>query len=671
MTKRWVVGMLMLGTALSAQQAPVFRAGVDLVTLRVVVVDQKGQPVKGLTEADFNVRLEGQVRPVRVLNYLEVQESTVAPIEARRESTNIGQAPKNTGGSIPTRTFVLLFDDLSFRHTSALMRVYRDALDKLLTQMTTADKVVLLTTSGRVAPFGPTADWDQVRARLAALRGYFDLEDFRSDVFVSLTEAEDIRKVFTWEEASAQISAEAGRTTWKEVWDRECLISPQLCEPPPPPQMYFALRGAANSVLAYAQQQTSIQIRGFTNALRALASVRGVAGQMVLVIFSEGLGSRAAQQSGTLTRLSQTVAEAGATMYVVTGHPDDFHVGEPHQSRQRPRFEEQRDLMDGLEDLSGATGATILRPVGLVGPTLTRILSETSGVYELAVEAPPAIKQRTLTAQVTVNRKDAIVRMGRHVVSPSEPPPIVSIEQELTSLVMKGGGAWSVPMSVGTTLRRDQSRGGLQLGVNLVIDDVAKPPFRVRISIVDTEGRVVTSGRFAAPTHTAAFGIEMPAGLHRLRVAVADSTDAVGAIEHPVVGRLSPVGQFFASDLLLASEDAAGTAQLLVIGQVPPGTVNLSTRLELYAPDVTTVTGVQVRLEVGPPGAAPLASVTFPTQVENGALVVSAKVPLANVPPGAHVVPAVVLDGGQEVGRVTANFTLRPGEDAGLRAGGS
>jgi VWFA-related protein len=670
MTMRWIVGVLLLGATLSAQQAPVFRAGVDLVTLRVVVVDQKGQPVKGLTEADFNVRLEGQVRPVRVLNYLEVQESSVEPIEARRESTNIGQAPKSAGGTIPSRLFVLLFDDLSFRHTSALMRVYRDALDKLLAQMTATDKVGLLTTSGRVAPFGPTADWDQVRARLAALRGYFDLEDFRSDVFVSLTEAEDIRKVFIWEEASALING-PGQTTWKEVWERECLIAPQLCEPPAPPQMYFALKGAANNALAYTQQQTSIQIRGFTNALRALASIRAVGGQMVLVIFSEGLGSRASAQSGTLTRLSQTVAEAGATMYVVTGHPDDITIAEPHASRQRPRFEEQRDLMDGLEDLAGATGATIMRPIGQVGPTLTRILSETSGVYELAVEAPPSIKQRTLTAQVTVNRKDAVVRMGRHVVSPSEPPPIISIEQELTNLVMKGGGAWSVPMSLGTTLRRDQSRGGLQLGVNLVIDEVAKPPFRVRISIVDTEGRVVTSGRFVAPTHTASFGIEMPAGLHRLRVAAADSTDAVGAIEHPVVGRLSPIGQFFASDLLLASEDAAGNAQLLVIGQVPPETVNLNARLELYASDVSTITGVQVRVEVGPPGAAPLASVTLPTSVENGALVLAAKVPLAKVPPGSHVVTAVVLEGGQEVGRVNANFTLRPRAEGGLRAGGS
>lgn len=446
-------------------------------------------------------------------------------------------------------------------------------------------------------------------------------------------------------------------STWKTAWERECAIARDLCESPvSPPPMFFALRASASNALAYTEQHTGIQLRGITDALRALARARKPGDQVTLVIFSEGLGSRAARQSGALTRLSQTVAESGATLYLFTGNPDDVTVAEPHASRQRVRYEEQRDLMDGLEDMAGATGATIFRPLGDVGPALSRILRETSGVYELAVEAPPSIKQRTLAAQVSVNRKDAIVRMGRHVVSPSEPPPIISIDQELTALVMKGGGAWSVPMTVGTSLRRDQSRGGLQLGVNMVVDQVAKPPFRVRVSIVDPEGRVVTSGRFVAPTHTASFAIEMPAGPHRLRVAAADSTDALGAIEHPIVGRLSPVGPFFASDLLLAAEDATGASQLLVIGQVPPATVNLNARLELYAQDVATITGITVKVEVGPPGAAPLASVTIPTFVENNALVLAAKVPLANVPPGAHVVTAIVLEKGKEVGRVTNGF---------------
>jgi hypothetical protein len=279
-------------------------------------------------------------------------------------------------------------------------------------------------------------------------------------------------------------------------------------------------------------------------------------------------------------------------------------------------------------------------------------------VYELAVEAPPTMTQRALAAQVSVNRRDAVVRMTRHVVSPSAPPPIISIEQELTTLVMKGGGAWSVPMTVGTMLRRDESGGGLQLGANLVFDEVAKPPFRVRVAIVDAEGRVVNSGRFVAETHSAAFAIEMPAGPHRLRVAAADSTDAVGSIEHPVVGRLSPIGRLFASDLLLASVESAGWGAVVGSGPTPDRCGQSErARLELYAQDVSTVTGLTVRLEVGPPGADPLETSTLPMKVDNNALVLTGQVPVTTLPSGTHAVTAVVMQDGTEIGRVISSFT--------------
>jgi len=657
---RWILLIsLTLGTIVSAQsqQAPVFRAGVDLVTMRVVVVDQKGQPVRGLAAEDFSVRLEGQVRPVRVLNYLEVDERTEVPIEARRETTTVGVTPTSPARTLPGRTFILLVDDLSFRHTSSLMQVYRRAIDNLFNQMGPADKVALVTTSGRIAPFGPTSEWAQVRARLEAIRGYFDIDDLRPEVFVSLTEAREIQNVWMWEEAAKMLADGAGLTVWRQAWDRECLLFGNLCEGTVPPPMFFALRSAALNTIAYTEQHTSIQLRGLTSALRSLSQARKSGELLTLILFSEGLGTRVSRQSDTLIRLSQTVAESGAAFYIFTGHPDDVQAAEPHMSRQRPRFEEQRDLMDGLEDLAGATGATLFRPVGTVDSTLTRILTETTGVYELAVEAPPSMTQRALSAQVSVNRRDVVVRMTRHVVSPSAPPPIISIEQELTTLVMKGGGAWSVPMTVGTMLRRDESGGGLQLGANLVFDEVAKPPFRVRVAIVDAEGRVVNSGRFVSEAHTAAFAIDMPAGPHRLRLAAADATDAVGSIEHPVVGRLTPIGRFFSSDLLLASVDPQGGAQLLVVGRLPTDAVSLSARLELYAQDVSTVTGLTVRLEVGPPGADPLETSTLPMKVDNNALVLTGQVPVTALPSGTHVVTAVVMQDGTEIGRVTSSFT--------------
>src|SRR6188768_4131410 len=51
------------------QQAPVFRAGVEIVALDVTVVDRDGKPVTGLKPEDFVVTLSGQLRPVRTFDY--------------------------------------------------------------------------------------------------------------------------------------------------------------------------------------------------------------------------------------------------------------------------------------------------------------------------------------------------------------------------------------------------------------------------------------------------------------------------------------------------------------------------------------------------------------------------------------------------------------------------
>jgi len=50
-----VVVSLGLTVALSAQQAPVFRTGVQFVTIDVVVTDGNDQPARDLTKNDFEI----------------------------------------------------------------------------------------------------------------------------------------------------------------------------------------------------------------------------------------------------------------------------------------------------------------------------------------------------------------------------------------------------------------------------------------------------------------------------------------------------------------------------------------------------------------------------------------------------------------------------------------
>jgi hypothetical protein len=68
---------LPLSQMASAQQ--VFRAGVDLVQLDVLVLDRNRRPVTGLTAADFTVLEEGTPRPVAAFVAVDLPSATATP----------------------------------------------------------------------------------------------------------------------------------------------------------------------------------------------------------------------------------------------------------------------------------------------------------------------------------------------------------------------------------------------------------------------------------------------------------------------------------------------------------------------------------------------------------------------------------------------------------------
>ena len=58
------VALVVVSLAGHAQE-PVFRAGVDLVTVDAIVVDKDGRPVTGLTADDFILTVDGKPRDDR------------------------------------------------------------------------------------------------------------------------------------------------------------------------------------------------------------------------------------------------------------------------------------------------------------------------------------------------------------------------------------------------------------------------------------------------------------------------------------------------------------------------------------------------------------------------------------------------------------------------------
>jgi VWFA-related protein len=82
-------------TPLAAQTAvdqprPIFRSAADLVSIQTSVRDKKGRPLAGLTPADFEVRDNGQVRPVLSLRSDRRSPVSVAVLVDMSGSMSVG-----------------------------------------------------------------------------------------------------------------------------------------------------------------------------------------------------------------------------------------------------------------------------------------------------------------------------------------------------------------------------------------------------------------------------------------------------------------------------------------------------------------------------------------------------------------------------------------------------
>lgn len=88
-------------------EQPEFPTGAELVSVDALVLDRQGQPVEGLTRADFEVLEEGRPQALSSFEAVTVRESAAQPSVRTRVSTNV--APQQR----PERSFVIVFDDVN------------------------------------------------------------------------------------------------------------------------------------------------------------------------------------------------------------------------------------------------------------------------------------------------------------------------------------------------------------------------------------------------------------------------------------------------------------------------------------------------------------------------------------------------------------------------------
>jgi VWFA-related protein len=628
-----------------AQQTPTFRSTVSLVVVDVSVLDRDGKPVPGLTADDFQVKLDGQVRPVRALTYEHVAPpaparlavaTTAAP---RREVTN--RAPAGD-----PRLFVVMVDDLSLTASRGKRMFFSAA--RFVAGLPPSDPVGFTTSSG-TASINPTLDHSAVAAALDKAVGDFVDPRLLPGAAVGLFDAVNVVNGddFTLaelinEQCHTQLGLLAqGGGTGRSGTD----------------QCATEVARKTRIVGGLGQATAERQLQAYLAVIQAMKPAPGL---KQLVIISDGLALPLHRAAGIedLQPIARAAAAAGVQISVLSEEPD---ITEGVDQRT-----DESNLRLGLQTMTDMTGGTYYQVIGTPDPFFQRVEAAGSAIYRIGVAAPDHSASGDFALSVRVNRRNVTVRANRHALA-APPVEVVPIETRLRETVATGTPLYGVPISLGTALRRDTRAGLLDLGINAEIPASVPGPLTVEFGLVDANGKV-RSGRkvLDEPANGANYRVSLSLpvapGAYRLRVAIADASDHIGSLDTAVTAQLNQIGPLLASDLLTAWTGADDKPQFLALEAVPSGATRLQTFLELYAATGTTLpANVRVRFALLSAGGDHTVSEHDMTPPRaGGVLHASTTFPFDTLSPGAYVVRASVMVANTVVGTVSATVRKLP-----------
>ncbi len=312
---------------------------------------------------------------------------------------------------------------------------------------------------------------------------------------------------------------------------------------------------------------------------------------------------------------------------------------------------------EGIEHLSGATGARRLH-LATQGPeTLLRVMRETTGYYLAGIE-PERNDRNGEKHQVDV----AVSRPG--VVLRTRPDIIIARADA------RGRDAALTPRSMLREARmyRDlplraigYTSGSREGRVKIVV--LAEPidpavTFRsAMVGLFDLEGRLVAQGTVESspgPGMPVMTALEAQPGRYRLRVAATDATGRGGTVDYQVNAELAPAGPLALSSIMLGLSRPSGFVPRLVFGPEPVALAYL----EVYGAPADSPVSIVMELATSVDGPPML---RIPGAVgdvrRDSQRIATGAIPIATLKPGDYVIRAVVQAEGQPAGRVVG--TLR------------
>jgi VWFA-related protein len=626
-------GFPLLGQQLPPK--PSFQSSVEVTSLDVTVVDDRGKPVSGLTPADFVVRIDGNPRRVVTAEWVQLIAEGSAPPPPPPDGYSTNESA--TGG----RLIVIAVDQPSIRFGGAM--AINKAANAFIDRLAPSDRVAVAGIGIGAPSTAFTSDRERVKQAISRMVGQ-KTPEMRSLHNISLTEA---------------LSIEHGGSL-DSILSRECAgMRPAEAE-----ACRQEVEVEAHDKARNANQQGDES----TQALRALfTGLAAIDAPKTLIFISEGF--IAGDNTALLMELGTMAAAARTSLYALKLDTPLFDI----TSARAPinPFGDRQAQNEGLEMLAGATRGALFTITGTGAALFDRIASELSGYYLLGVESDGRDKDgKPHPIRVDVPRKGAIVRSRRQLVNAASDRPAPRTARAAAAAALNSPLiATALPVRLASFALQGPETDKVQLLIHADVgtDYPASKVVSVGYVITDSAGKIVDRKSSDVRLLPVMAGVPSPLqfttgaslapGDYTMKLAVAEG-DRAGSVEHLVHASLPVANSLTLSELMVGGPLEVGELLTPTIGyQVNFGAVH--GYLETYG---AKTDGLTMEFEIATAAEAPaLLNVDVPIHPVTETRAIFTKVmPIHALPPGKYILRAILSAGGASIKTLTRGFEIAP-----------
>jgi VWFA-related protein len=625
---------------------PSFETRAEIVLVDVNVVDRDARPVATLTDADFELEVNGQPRQIASVQFISTVAANVTPATPR-ESAYSSNETQTTG-----RLLLFVVDEGSLR--PGVNRSILRAAQSLFDRLAPGDLVGLARLPTGFGGVEFTADRKRVTDALMKVTGAGSTRTGMMHINIS--------------EAWALESNDSG--TFQQAVDRECagMSGPEL------ESCTNQVEGDARALLLEASSRARATLQSLEALLKNLAQLKT---PVNIVLMSEGMF--VARDRTSMTVLGRLAAEARATIHVIRPSQQFFDVEDRAPAGGMSRFFDDGLMSEGLEQVAGQTRGSMSTVNGDGRIAFDRLGRELSGYYLLGFEPNEADRtgrERRIRISVkprglTVRSRPTFVVPAAEAAKAAEMTPMQQLGEVLRSPLPVRG----LPMRV-ASYSSIESGGKIRVVITAEIGDAATTAAEIPIGVIvlDKNEKIVVNRGGVSKLDPASKGVPSPRlaltsvaldpGEYTLRVAAVDETGRGGSVHHSINARLNrgPAG-INVSDLMLV-------AQPPIAGELPrprPTTVidseTVSAMVEMTGTEgLLSKTKVTLQISDAENGNA-LVNVEAKQASRGNVRAFAAQMRLGVLPPGEYVARAIIAAPGQPEMRLTRAFMLSPVAD--------